>query len=52
MTTDILARPFSGAEGPGRAALAIAALCSVAGQITGQPSLTWLGLVALAGFVL
>lgn len=52
MTTDILARPFSGAKGPGRAALALAALCSVAGQITGEPSLTWLGLVALAGFVL
>lgn len=51
MTTGIAARPFSGVEGPGRAALALAALCSAAGQLTGWQELLWLGLLALASFV-
>lgn len=52
MTMQETARPFAGTEGAGRVCLSLAALCSVAGRLTELEEITWLGLVALAGFML
>lgn len=52
MTKDTSTRPFAGAEGLGRAMLALAALGSLGGKLTGLEPLTWIGIAALGGFVL
>ncbi|TYC61943.1 hypothetical protein FMN50_06710 [Rhodobacterales bacterium] len=51
MTVNIMTRPFAGAEGAGRFFLALATVCSVLGRIFGWQGLTWLGVLALACFV-